>query len=328
MKVFLKKSGLILFLIFCSTHLTACKEKIAIVHDLQERDANEILVVLARHHISATKEKVEKNQTVTWNVKVESEDDMQARSILVANNLPKVRQGGLKGICQDAGLILTPKTEKCREILAYKGEIINSLESIPGVVSADVVLNIPDKEDFPDENMPTPRPTASVTIQYLKDSHGSTVLTEGKVQEFVANGVSGLDARDVTVILSVVETGLANPATAGNEGRDSDAQEVMVVGQNQNTTPDSQNTQSPESQETIQQDGNIEEMTSIGGLKMDEESAKRFKVVAVMFLGLFLLLSIAFIFVLLRMAKMRKQSPAKAKPLDDDELADQKLLEA
>ena len=109
----------------------------------------------------AKKEKEVRQQEIYWNITVSSGDEALARSILVANHLPRIRQGGLRGICEKPGMIVTEKFEKCQEILALKGEIINALESVPGVVSADVVLNLPDKEEFPDEDTPSARPTWS-----------------------------------------------------------------------------------------------------------------------------------------------------------------------
>ena len=298
---------LLLTLFFLLTSV-ACKDS-AIVHDLKERDANEILVILAKQGIKASKESVEKNQEVTWIVKVDEKDGPEARKTLVANRLPRVRHGGLSGICQDAGLILTPKTEKCREILAFKGELINSLESIPGVVSADVVLNLPDKEEFPDENTPPPRPTASVTLRVLKEASEQTKLTEGKVQEFIANGVSGLDSRDVAVIISYEDAGLYAKLTQGD----------FAIAE----------------EETLA-DGKIpsvleasEELTSVGGLKLESESAKKFKLIAVMFLVLFLLLTGAFLFALLRIARLKKQAvPPTPNEVPAKVEEDKKLLEA
>lgn len=307
---------------------TSCKE-IDIVHDLDERDANEILVVLMRHDIFAKKDKVEKNQEVKWFITVKSADEMPARQVLVANNLPKVKLGGLSGICKDAGLILTPKTEKCREILAYKGEIINSLESIPGVVSADVVLNVPDKEEFPDENAPTPRPTAAVTIQYLKDGRMGSLLTEGQVQQFVSNSVNGLDPRDVAVIITFLESGV--PIGTENQGQQttqgSDGRPLSVNDPQAGTDPSADPTQVVVPATPEEGDGEVADLSSIGGLKMDAASAKKFKVVAVLFLVLFLLLTVAFIFVLLRLSRVKKQASVPA-TVDDGDEGEQKLLKA
>lgn len=310
MKRFLQTMSLVLLLLMS----VACEET-AIVHDLNERDANEVIVLLARNNIKATKQKEERNQEIFWKIAVSADDNTRARSILVANNLPRIRQGGLKGICEDTSMIVTEETEKCRKLLAYKGEIINSLESVPGVVSADVVLNIPDKVEFPDENTPIARPTAAVTVKYLTDANVKTKLTEGKIQDFVANSISGLDARDVAVIISYLEQKIDEPTQKDNN-KDS---EPVVLGQQENSdgTP------------TASLDENDDPLVSVAGIMMDERSAKKFKIIAALFLVLLLFLSAAFIFALFRMSKLRKQSSVEAEVEDDSqEMADKKLLEA
>lgn len=295
--------------------LVSCDET-AIVHDLNERDSNEIIVLLSRNDIAATKVKEERNQEVFWSIVVAPDDEMRARSILVANNLPKVRQGGLQGICENTSMIVTEETEKCRKLLAYKGEIINSLESIPGVVSADVVLNLPDREEFPDENTPVARPTAAVTIKYLTDANVKTQLSEVKVQEFVANSITGMDSRDVAVIISYLEQKL-DPI---NQETDGDQKQADAIAK----TDDSMNSDSV----VLAGDGG-EVLVSVGGIMMDERSAQKFKIIAAVFLVLLLLLAFAFIFALFRMSKLRKQGSVPAELREtDQENADKKLLEA
>lgn len=305
-----------IFVLCLMTFVFAACEQVAIVHELSERDANKIVVLLARSEIRAKVERSEKSQKVDWSVTVEPEDEMAARSILVANNLPKVKHGGLSGICKDTPLIMSPETEKCRKILAYKEEIINSLESIRGVVSADVVLNIPDVQEYPSEDSVAPRPTAATTVQYLKEPNMASYLTEGKVQEFVSNSVSGLDARDVAVIITYLEPVLGEPEQTAN------GQNTAQVSDTETPNGAIQTSPTADDSEIAAEDENI---ITIGGLKMDEESARKFKVVAVLFLVLFLLLTTAFIFVLLRVARLKKQASAAA-AVDEDELADQKLL--
>ncbi len=289
----------------------ACNKQLPIVHDLSERDANEIVVLLARNQIDATKVKEEKNQEVSWSLTVAENERIQAQGILVANNLPRLRQGGLEGVCKDSSMIVTEETEKCRKLLAYKGEIINSLESIPGVVSADVVLNIPDTDVFRDENTPQPLPTASVTLKYLTDANVKTELNEGKIQEFVANSVNGMDARNVTVIISYLEqsfVGDGSPASAlralgavtSLEGNDKVATE-----QNKDSDLVSE---------------------KVAGIEVTSASATKLKVVFGVILLIFIVLVVGLIFAVVRLSSMRRQSGqgSGAESASDD----QKLLKA
>ncbi len=272
------------FFILNFSFLTACTE-IVLLQDLEQRDANEIMVMLARNGIEAKKKGVEKQQTTTWTITVLSGDETRARELLVANNLPRQRELGLSGVCKESGLIPTPKMEKCRELLALKGEIINSLESIPTVVDADVVLNMPDKQDFPDENNPAPRPTASVVIQVDTPLGETMVIDESKVQQFVANSVSGMDVRDVAVIITRSSGG------GGTENQpDESIKTAVTVGE-----------EDGEEGEELE-----EEFSTVGGLLMDPGSARKFKLIMVLGLVVVVALSGTLIAVLLKMARGRK----------------------
>ena len=147
------------WLLFFVAGFWGCSQ-MPIYHDLTENDANEILVALQDRGIEAEKIREEKSQEVTWSVQVSNKDGALARKVLVENNLPRKKQLGFSGICKEKGLIPTPEEEKCRRILALKGEIINSLERIPGVIDADVVLNLPEISEFAAETQPAKKPTA------------------------------------------------------------------------------------------------------------------------------------------------------------------------
>lgn len=199
----MKKFLIILILLFS----VGCGS-VALHHSLQEIEADEILVVLNQNGIEASKKKEEgTGQEVTWMVSVRSKDESRARSILRANNMPRKRELGLSGVYKEKGLIPTPDEQKARFLLALKGEIINSLLKIPGVVDTDVVLNVPSENEFADLDPVKRKPTASVVVKTRNDELVAQTVTEGKIQRFVANTVPNLDPNDVTVIVTRSDTG-------------------------------------------------------------------------------------------------------------------------
>lgn len=249
--------------------------------DLSERDANEILVVLFRNGIDATKLRVEGTQEVTYTIQVPPNKIQDARRILVENNLPKQRSPGFKEICQEKGLIPTPEEQKCRKLLALKGEIINSLKRVPGVIDADVVLNIPEEDAFATETGPSKKPTASAVIQVKEDASDVTVR-EVNMQRFISNAVENLDPRDVTVIISRVES----------------PDKVLVEGP-QGAAPDG-----GEGGVAAPPPGKL---ATIAGLVLHQESLKRFKIYAVVFLILLIGVSAALILNVIKLTKMRQE---------------------
>lgn len=275
--------------------VTSSCTKTPLVQELDQKDANEIMVILSRNGITAKQESVSKQQETTWSIFVSPGDEQRAREILVANYLPRKKELGLSGICKEAGMIPTPKTEKCREMLALKGEIINSLESIPGVVNADVVINIPDKEDFPDEDAPLKRPAASVVVQIGDSASGDGFVTESKVQQFVANAVQGMDVRDVAVIISRVGY-LPKPP----EGVD----DTDVV---EGVTPPSGGGDDS-SADDVEPSDETTEWISIGGMTIEAGSAGKLKAIVAFFLLFFILLAGGLIYVVFRLARLRQRA--------------------
>ncbi len=201
--IFLKRYLGVIFILLA---WSACSN-MPIYHDLTENEANEILVVLQDNHIEAKKIREEKSQQISWSVEVSTRDAAAARKVLVENNLPHKRELGFSGICKEKGLIPTPQEEKCRRILALKGEIINSLSRIAGVIESDVVLNMPEISEFATETQGAKRPTASAVLRIRKNAEGME-LTESKIQRFISNSVENLDPRDVSVVITYVESSL------------------------------------------------------------------------------------------------------------------------
>ncbi len=278
------KKQIVLMALVCV--LAACQQ-IAVLEELDQKNANDVLVVLSKNGIKAEKKSVTKQQVTSWQILVDSGDQALARELLAENNLPRQRELGLSGVCKDAGLIPTPKTEKCREMLALKGEIINSLQFIPGVMSADVVINMPDKQDFPDENVAPQRPAASVVLQ-VGNMPDPEMFTEAKIQQFVANAVTGMDMRDVVVIISrTVMT--AAPEVVSN---------IAAVSVPTVTEVD------PEIVDSIEEGA---ESASVLGLKMDQDSVGQFKLLAILVLAIFVILSAVMVYAFLKNARFRQQ---------------------
>lgn len=253
--------------------MTACGQD-TLQQDLTEPEANEILVVLFQHGVNATKVMTSSAEGTTYSITIPKDQIQSARRILVENNLPRARELGSEGICKEKGLIPTPEEEKCRKLLAKKGDIINSLQRVPGVIDADIVLNVPEISPFNTETQADNRPTASAVLRVKKTQDGYEV-TEARIQQFISKSVENLDPRDVSVIISYLPT----------------PQEVL-------------------SQVPKVPAGGVDasaKLATIAGLVMKVESVKRFKIFAVVMLVLLLGVSAALIVNVIKLTKMRQE---------------------
>ncbi|HKX11969.1 MAG TPA: hypothetical protein VJP40_02360 [bacterium] len=255
--------------------MTACGQD-TLQQDLTEPEANEILVVLFQHGINATKVMTTSPEGATYSITIPKDQIQSARRILVENNLPRARELGSEGICKEKGLIPTPEEEKCRKLLAKKGDIINSLQRVPGVIDADIVLNVPEISPFNTETQAENRPTASAVLRVKKSQDGYEV-TEARIQQFISKSVENLDPRDVSVIISYLPT----------------PQEIL-----------SQVPKVPGPGPGLDAGAKL---ATIAGLVMKVESVRRFKIFAVVMLVLLLGVSAALIVNVIKLTKMRQE---------------------
>lgn len=265
--------------------LTACG-RIELYQNLSEEDANEILVLLSENGIKATKKRVVLQNEVSYSLEVSEADMAKSRSLLVRHHLPRRKELGLTGVYKEKGLIPTPDEQKARYLLALKGEIINSLEKLPQIVDADVILNVPAKNEFASaEEQKNLRPTASVIVRVRPDAHDVESITEAKLQQFVSNAIEGLNPRDVTVIISYLQT----------------EERVAKLG-------DVKTLPMPGSSVLTPLPGlDQKKSAEIMGLKLDEESKTRVKVYILIFILFLIILSTALIVVIIQLSRLRRK---------------------
>lgn len=275
---------LLCFMMFAS----GCK-KMALYHNLNEEQANEIIVVLFENKIEADKEKEVIQNDTFWTVSVNEKDLPEARRLLLERQLPRVNEPGLSDIYKEKGLIPTPDEQKARFIMAMKGEIINSLEKLPEVIDADVVLNTPTPEEFATDG--TKRPAASIIIK-LKPVEGVTSdITEAKIQKYVANSIENLNPRDVTVIMSYIA--VPDAGKTGESGLYLPGRETRTI-------------------EGVP----ITDTVKILGIAVDAKSAAKLKIYMFIFFALMLVMSAILIINFIRSSRLKNEYLALAEGTD------------
>ena len=187
----------------------------AILHEVDERSANEVLGALERAGIAA--DKAPDDAAVgagapSFTVRVARGDGARALELLRALGLPHDRRRGFAETYAQPSLIPTASEERARYLDALAGEIERTLESADGVVSARVHL-VPETVD------PLADPAAGAARQgggaraavLLKARGGRAPLAARDVQKLVAGSVPGLDPDAVAVVV----TPAPEPALAG-----------------------------------------------------------------------------------------------------------------
>jgi type III secretion protein J len=196
-----KKIILFVILFFLGTTLAGCSMK-SLYEGLDERDTNEIIVLLDANGIKCEKLKVAEQRKTSFTILVKAKDLEKARKLLVENNLPRPKGAGLGELFKENELIPTETAEKAKFLAAIQGEIEETIGRIDGVVDVRAHINTPEKNFFSEDK--TKKPTASILVKYIPDERGEPPFEKKEIANLVANAVEGLDINDVSIILSAV----------------------------------------------------------------------------------------------------------------------------
>lgn len=268
-----------MYYVLCS----ACGQEV-LYNQLTQEDANKVLVMLQQHGVQAKLEQQVIQNERFWVVKVEKKDIARARRLVVDSQVVSPKAPGLKEIYEGkggGGWIKTPAEERARYLLALKGELVNSLKKLPNVVDADVVLNIPEADDFGLKEKK--HPTASVVLKAQPPQVGESSLNEVQVQQFVANAVEGMSPRDVSVLLHFI-------APIGKEIKPG---ETILLPRGISPTPEVK--------------GGAEAQVQLMGLKLNPASKERLKIYLIIFFFILVLLSATLVFSILQMSRAREE---------------------
>jgi type III secretion protein J len=183
----------VLTVLACCLFLTACGEE-SLYAELDEQQANEMLAVLVRAGIDATKSRVDK----TWTLEVKRKYLPRAMEVLKAEGYPRDRYETLGEVFRKEGFVSTPLEERARLLYALSQELSHTISAIDGVVVARVHLAIPEQRPLSDE-----RPLSSASV-FIKHKPGSQVVNKAaSIKALVVNSVEGLPYENVTVTFFV-----------------------------------------------------------------------------------------------------------------------------
>lgn len=184
--------------------LTACSSSRVIVNGLEEREANEILVLLADKGITANK--VASTVAVgagggpqLYDISVPDNQSIEAMAILNANGLPRKRSQNLLELFQKSGLVPSQMEEKIRYRAGLAEQIASTIRKMPGVVDADVQLSFPE-EDPLNPGKKLGKITSSVYVKYAGATDNPNLHLDSKIKRLVSGSIDGLNYDDVTVV--------------------------------------------------------------------------------------------------------------------------------
>jgi type III secretion protein J len=173
----------------------------ALHHGLDERAANEIVVVLEQSGISS-KKAPDPSSEDGWMVLVNDGVRVEAWRVLETQGLPRAPVKGFGAHYPSGGLVPTAGEELILLQFATSQELSASLMKIDGVVDAQVNLVLPPRAKLLRAGEQAPKPRASVLVKYRPGEDGKAPVQAEHVRELVAGGVQDMEREQVTVILT------------------------------------------------------------------------------------------------------------------------------
>jgi type III secretion protein J len=185
-----------------------------LLHDLAERQANEVLVALDEEGVAASKARQEGSEAA-WTVTVPRGAAGKAHRVLAARQLPRARPQGLGEVFAQGGLVPTPVEERARWLHALAGELARSVEALDGVVEAHVHLGLPADDPLRPGLRPAPR--AAVLVKCRPAACAGLRALEPGLRSLVAGAAEGLAPEAVAVVIA--EAAPASPGAAARPWR-------------------------------------------------------------------------------------------------------------
>lgn len=204
MKKLISKSFIFLLLAL----VAGCTSDQAIVNNIDEREANEIVVFLASRGIVAQKIMATATgaaaagggATDMFNIQVDTDQATLAMSLLNQYGLPRRYGTNLLTLFAKGGLVSSDREETIRYQAGLAEELQNTIRKMDGVLDADVQISFPPQETTLTPGAEKPKITAAVYVKHQGVMEDPNSHMEVKIKRLMAGSVNGLAFEDVSVI--------------------------------------------------------------------------------------------------------------------------------
>ena len=185
--------------------LTGCSSQKVIVHGIDEREANDIIVYLSAKGVEAAKIKAEVAsggggaEEPKWDIGVGADDYDRALSLLGAGGFPRRKGENLLSIFAKGGLVPSDLEEQIRYQAGLGEQIANTIRKIDGVLDASVQLAFP-KQDPLNPQKTVGDVKASVYVKHTGVLDDPNTQLIPRIRRLVSSSIPDLKYDNVTVI--------------------------------------------------------------------------------------------------------------------------------
>jgi type III secretion protein J len=188
--------------------LAGCKTEL--YTGLDEREANEMIALLIKNGIDATRVRTKDGSS---NLQVGENRLAEAIDLLKANGYPRQRFANMGEVFKTSGLIASPTEERARFIYALSQELSRTINDIDGVLTARIHVVLPKNDLLRQDATPS---SASVFIRHDARMPLNRLLPQIKM--LVANSIEGLAYEKVSVVFVPVDRAAPVDGVAATTG--------------------------------------------------------------------------------------------------------------
>ena len=183
--------------------LAGCSQQ-ELYSQLDESQANQVVAALQNAGIKGAEKSSSSGGKGGFSVSVSGPDFARAVDVLSARGLPRgnPRVDSMCEVFKKEGFVSSPLEERARFMCARSEELSHTLSKINGVVQANVLVSVPEKNPLADKPALA---TASVLITYQPEAEANLRQQVGQIKALVVNAVEGLPYDNVTVMMSPAE---------------------------------------------------------------------------------------------------------------------------
>ncbi|WP_426811253.1 EscJ/YscJ/HrcJ family type III secretion inner membrane ring protein [Pseudomonas sp. WOUb67] len=182
------------WLVLLCLMLAGCRQP-SLLEGLDQQQVNEVISVLQRNNIAATK--VDNGKT-GYSVQIAQADFAAAVDLLALYSLPSKPRVEIAQMFPADSLVASPRAEKARLYSALEQRLEQSLNTLEGVVSARVHMSY-DLETGESGRKVAPIHLSALVV-YERDSEPQRLVND--IKRFLKNSFAAVDYERISVVLS------------------------------------------------------------------------------------------------------------------------------
>ena len=187
--------------------LTGCDTSQEIVSNVNQKEANVILVLLESKGIPASKSKSSSGTEiggeggdVKYSIVVPAAHAIDAIAYLNQNGFPRQKGSNLLDLFAKQGLMTSDKEETIRYQAGLAEQLNNTILMMDGVIDSTVQLSFPSEDTTIGGEQKQKHITAAIYVKHQGVIDDPNVHLENKIKRLISGSISGLDINDVTVV--------------------------------------------------------------------------------------------------------------------------------